>query len=132
MKSTSVLALILAIAPAARAEMIKPATLDLVCKSSDGFTVVLVASRASGAQLVLNGRQIIASDQLVGGTEGGDPYLQAVGNDYNFTLSGGDFEKAIYADSKIESGKASATILDFESNQSISLECEGLFSFGQK
>ena len=112
----------------AHADMIKPATLNLVCTSPRDARVFKIISNQQGSLVTVNGAQILRSGQLTGGTEGGAPYLQAVGGGYNITISGGDFEKAFYASSAIAHGKATASISD-PANRSLKAICNGLYSF---
>lgn len=112
----------------AHADMIKPATLNLVCTSPRDARVIKIVSSQQGSLVTVNGTKVLQRDQLTAGTEGGPPYLQAVGGGYNITLSGGDFEKAFYASSKITNGKAQASISD-PSNKRLQATCRGLYSF---
>jgi len=113
----------------AHADMMKPATLDIICKGANDVRSFRVVSNANGAAIALNGTKVWqTADQLIAGTEGGPAYVQAVGGGYNITISGGDFDKAFNASSTIRNGKAPASIWD-KTNRTVRALCTGLYSF---
>lgn len=110
----------------AQADEMKSATLNLVCKSSQPVATFRVVSDRDGGVVFLGGNKIIQNRQFIGGTEGGDPYLQEVKNGYNFTIEGGDFKKAFYGAPVL---KGSAPFLVITSSTRYKGVCKGSFSF---
>ena len=119
-------------APLAQADIGKLANLNVVC-TEDGASqprVIAIVSSAKGSVVTLNGASY-PDKQLSGGTEGGDPYLQAVNNagGYNITMSGGDFTKA-FNGAAVANGRASADVDLFNEHKHFSATCLGSYSFG--
>lgn len=113
----------------AHADMIKPASLDVVCTNTSDSRVIKIVSDKEGSVVFVNGKKILQREQLIAGTEGGPAYLQAVGGGYNITISGDDFDKAFNASSTIEQGQALTSIWDSSSKKSVKGICKGSFSF---
>lgn len=124
-------ALIALSATIAHADQMKLAELDIACVE-DGVSHPKsfgMMSNVSGSEVILDGK-IYSDKQLVGGTEGGDPYLQAVNNSggYNITISGGDFQKA-FDGAPVKNGTAKAFVDLFGKGYKYSATCTGRFGF---
>ncbi len=123
--------LVFGTATEAHADMAKLAVLSIACEE-DGVPKgkwFSITSGASGSEVVMKG-QSYKDQQLVGGTEGADPYLQAVNNagGYNITVSGGDFEKA-FIGGPVKNGKAKASVNLFNEGVQFDATCVGSFEF---
>ncbi len=123
----------------ALADLMKPATLDITCveqRAPGTPRTIKIVSSSKGSSVTLNGRTT-KGEQLIGGSEGGAPYLQAVSNigGYNITISGGSFEKAILQSVTILKGQASASVSLFgvfgadSASSEFDALCSGKFSF---
>ena len=86
---------------------------------------------AKGSVVTLNGATY-PGEQLSGGTEGGDPYLQAVNNagGYNITMSGGDFTNA-FNGVAVANGRVSLYVDFFNEHKYFEATCVGSFSFSR-
>lgn len=123
--------LVFGTATVAQADMAKLAVLNIACEE-DGVPKgkwFSITSDASGSEVVINGLSY-KDQQLVGGTEGGDPYLQAVNNvgGYNITVSGDDFKKA-FSGGPVKNGKAKASVNLFNTGVQFDATCVGSFEF---
>ncbi len=115
----------------AQAEVAKHANLDIQC-TQDGIAypkVIDIVSNSTGSTVTLFG-QTYNDRQLVGVTEGGDPYLQAVDNTggYNITIAGGDFQKA-FEGTAVKLGSAKASVNLFKLGEQFSATCVGSYEF---
>ena len=115
----------------AHADQIKLASMDMDCVE-DGVSKPVKFSLMSsplGSEVILDGK-LYEADQLTGGTEGGDPYLQTVNNNggYNITISGGDFQKA-FESGVMVTGTAKASVNLFKKVHQFTATCTGRFDF---
>ncbi len=129
MKNFFAVFLILCTSILAKADLIGKAVLDITCTSDENPKVIKIISKAEGSSVEVNGLIVNEDEQLMGGTEGGDPYLQAVGGGYNITLVGGDFQTAFYDRTTIENGTAKAYVNAYDINESYKATCIGKYSF---
>lgn len=113
----------------AHADQMAPAVLDLTCKSETSSKVIKITSDSSGAIVKVNDHEILKTRQLIAGTEGGPPYLQAVGGGYNITISGGDFQTAFDQGLEIAKGTVTARVNAYDVNENFNAVCTGLISF---
>lgn len=129
MKSFTFLLPIIFAAASAHADMMKPATVNLVCTGPADSRVIKIVSDDKGAVVFVNNKKVHQQDQLIAGTEGGSAYMQAVGGGYNVTISGGDFNKAFNTSTTIKNGQAPASVWDSSTNKSVNFVCKGTYSF---
>lgn len=113
----------------AHADMIKRAVLDVTCSSEESSEVIKIKSWAKESIVFLDGEVLLKKDQLTAGTEGSAPYLQAVGNGYNITVSGGDFETAFYNNEVNLDGTANVYVNAYNKKETYRGTCTGLYSF---
>jgi hypothetical protein len=113
----------------ANADMMRPAFLGLVCSSTESTKIVKIVSESKGSSLVIDDIVIDESaNQLIAGTEGGDPYLQYVQGGYNVTISGGDFQTAFYDPSqKYLNGETNASV--WYQGKTYNASCKGVIAF---
>ncbi|MGE0527977.1 MAG: hypothetical protein AB7P49_12995, partial [Bdellovibrionales bacterium] len=91
---------------AAYADMFKVATLDLKC-TADGYPQVRVYSSPHGAALHIGDQMFSLSGPMIAATEGSDPAVQVVDNNYfNVIISGADLTTAFQNNSTIEDAEA--------------------------
>jgi hypothetical protein len=130
MKSVVITFVALTFLISAHADFIKPATLDVTCRPQlGGQRLIRITSDSRGSSLIVNDIKVLEGPRLVGGTEGGEPYLQILGSGYNITISGGDFQKSFYASSSIVDGEAMAHVMDLNLVEQYNVTCRGLYSF---
>ncbi|MBC7743336.1 MAG: hypothetical protein H7061_14150 [Bdellovibrionaceae bacterium] len=113
-----------------KADMIMPATLDIICTENGGASVIAIVSNESGSAVTINGTSY-PGQQLIAGTEGGPAYMQAVNSNglYNITVTEGDLVQAFNKRTTIENGKANAYVALYSPKRSFEASCEGKFSF---
>lgn len=121
---------VLFIAAIAQADRMKPAYLELRCTGQKRGDVIGISSNKLGTVVTVNNVKIIEQEsQLIAGTEGGPPYVQAVGGGYNITISGGDFERAFYTSSIVGKASASISIYKGVATKIFNSVCRGSFAF---
>ena len=129
MDSLKLLLLFIALNSTARADIIKTATLDVVCSGEKDKRVVRIISSDKSVKIIDGGIEFIKTHVLEAMTEGGDPYLQTSGDDRGIDLYGGDFQEAFNNSSEIVDGISNALISEYSSNKRYKLTCRGKFSF---